>query len=74
MHDETIRYSGQPVALVVAETFEMIRYAASLVRVAYEEEPHKTDLEARLSEARDPDIMNPLKPLPPKPRGDARKA
>lgn len=76
LHDETIKYSGQPVALVVAETFEVARYAASLVRVAYEEEPHETDLEAHLAEARDPEpgIMNLLKPLPPKPRGDAGNA
>ncbi|HEY2635949.1 MAG TPA: xanthine dehydrogenase family protein molybdopterin-binding subunit, partial [Solirubrobacteraceae bacterium] len=37
---ERIHYAGQDVALVVAETFEQARYAASLVRVAYaEEEP-----------------------------------
>ena len=76
MYDETIKYSGQPVALVVAETFEIARYAASLVRVEYKQEPHETDLEAHLSEARNPEpgLMNLVKPLPPKPRGDARKA
>ena len=42
--DERIVYSGQPIALVVAEDFEIARYAASLVRVAYEAERHETDL------------------------------
>ena len=44
LYDDKIQYSGQPVALVVAETFELARYAASLVRVEYEREPHVTDL------------------------------
>ena len=33
LRDDRIMFSGQPVALVVAETFELARYAASLVRV-----------------------------------------
>ena len=36
LYDDKIVYSGQPVALVVAESFELARYAASLVRVEYE--------------------------------------
>ncbi len=76
LHDAEIKYSGQPIALVVAETFEVARYAATLVRVTYDQTHHETDLEAHLSEARNPEagIMNLLKPLPPKPRGDAQKA
>ena len=76
LYDNRIKYSGQPVALVVAETFEMARYAVSLIKVTYEEEAHETDLEAHLSEARDPEpgLMNFVKPLPPKPRGDANAA
>ena len=34
--DATIHYSAQPIALAVAETFELARYAASLVEVEYE--------------------------------------
>ena len=76
LHDAQIKYSGQPVALVVAETFELARYAASLVKVVYNAEPSETDLEAHLSEARDPKWgpANLLKPLPPKPRGDSKRA
>ena len=34
-----IEYAGQPLAVVVADTHERARYAATLVRVAYEERP-----------------------------------
>ncbi|WP_051698109.1 xanthine dehydrogenase family protein molybdopterin-binding subunit [Streptomyces albus] len=36
LQDERVRYEGQPVALVLAESVEQARYAASLVRVSYE--------------------------------------
>ncbi|QJW89613.1 xanthine dehydrogenase family protein molybdopterin-binding subunit [Spirosoma taeanense] len=76
LYDAEIKYSGQPVALVVGETFEVARYAATLVRITYEEDKHETNLEAHLPEAREPkpSVMNLLKPLPPKPRGDSKKA
>ena len=75
LHDATITYSGQPIALVVAETFELARYAASLVRVEYKEDTHETDLEANLHKARKPKhgIVDLLKPPPPPPRGDFEK-
>jgi xanthine dehydrogenase YagR molybdenum-binding subunit len=47
LYDGQIRFSGQPVALVVAEEFEIARFAASLVRVEYEREAHVTDFEAQ---------------------------
>ena len=47
LYDAEIHFSAQPVALVVADTLELARYAASLVRVEYEPEPHATDLEAQ---------------------------
>ena len=37
-------FSGQPIALVLAETWEAARFAASLVRVDYREEKPTTDL------------------------------
>ena len=52
LYDDQILFSGQPVALVVAEEFEIARFAASLVRVEYEEEPHATDFEAERDRAR----------------------
>ncbi len=44
LYDDKIKFNGQPIALVVAETSEIARYAASLVRVEYDEEPHVTDI------------------------------
>src|SRR5215470_6772796 len=43
LYDNRIYFSGQPVALVIAEQFEIARFAASLVRVEYEQQPHVTD-------------------------------
>ena len=66
-------YSGQPIALVVAEDFGVANYAASLVRIEYEVETHRTDLNLARNDAY----------VPPKkrfgmsvasPRGDARGA
>jgi xanthine dehydrogenase YagR molybdenum-binding subunit len=71
---DEIRYSGQPVALVVAETFELARYAASLVRVEYKVEPHETDLALVRGNAYEPRTKrNGIVP-PAKPRGDAAAA
>jgi xanthine dehydrogenase YagR molybdenum-binding subunit len=44
LHNEAILFSGQPIAVVVAETFEQARYAASLVKVTYDKEQSETDL------------------------------
>src|SRR5437660_2967855 len=40
LYNDRIFFSGQPVALVVAEEFEIARFAASLVRIEYEPEAH----------------------------------
>jgi xanthine dehydrogenase YagR molybdenum-binding subunit len=68
-----IMFSGQPIALVVAENFELARYAASLVQVEYEPEPHNTDLTQKRSEAYDPRPREGIDP-PAKPRGNPEKA
>jgi xanthine dehydrogenase YagR molybdenum-binding subunit len=47
LYDDKILFSGQPVAMVVAEEFEIARFAASLIRVEYERKPHVTDFEAQ---------------------------
>lgn len=76
LYNNEIKYNGQPIALVVAETFELARYAATLVHVIYEIEPHETNLKEKQEKAREPKagFLNLLKPLPPKPRGEAGKA
>ncbi|GEP01643.1 xanthine dehydrogenase family protein molybdopterin-binding subunit [Methylobacterium haplocladii] len=74
LYDETIAFSGQPVALVVAEDFDTARYAASLVRVSYEAETPHTDLEAQAGSSYDPpEKRDGIKP-PPEPWGDAGSA
>ena len=74
LHDAEVRYSGQPVALVVAETFEAARYAASLVRVDYAVEAHDTRLLANLHRAYDPSRLKAGFSPPPSEKGDARAA
>ncbi len=67
LYDERIWFSGQPVALVIAEEPEVARFAASLVRVEYRQEPHVTDLHSEKDKA----VALPVgKPSgPPNPRG-----
>jgi len=43
---EEVAFRGQYVAAVIADTLEAARYAASLVRVSYDEEPHDVELRA----------------------------
>ena len=50
-YDDTIQFSMQPVALVIAETFELARYAASRLNVEYEQVSTETDLERMLGDA-----------------------
>jgi xanthine dehydrogenase YagR molybdenum-binding subunit len=72
LYDNRIMFNGQPIALVIAETSEVARFAASLVRVEYEQEAHVTDV------FRQRDVASPVPPptspleavfAPPKPRG-----
>jgi xanthine dehydrogenase YagR molybdenum-binding subunit len=67
LYDDRILFTGQPVALVLAEDWETARVAASQVRIEYEKEPHVTDLHAERGRALAIDV-------PDKPRGDAEKA
>lgn len=74
LHDDRIQYSGQPVALVVAQTYELARYAASLVRVSYAAEGHETDLLRARERSRPPDPRKVGFSPPPPPKGDADAA
>ena len=51
LHDNLVRHNGQHIGVVIAETFEQATYAADLVRIAYEEEPAATSIEAALAHA-----------------------
>jgi xanthine dehydrogenase YagR molybdenum-binding subunit len=67
LYDEKIHFNHQPIALVLAEEWEIAQFAASLVRIEYEAEAHSSDLHARLDKA-------VVIEKPEKPRGDAAKA
>jgi xanthine dehydrogenase YagR molybdenum-binding subunit len=77
LYDSRIMFNGQPIALVVAETSEISRFAASLVRVEYETDAHITDVYRR-REAAIPvnPPANPIEALftPPKTRGRPEQA
>ncbi len=77
LYDGKILFDGQPVAVVVAETSEAARYAASLVQVEYEKQPHATDIYGERDAA--VPIKTPTSPLeaafsPPKRRGNPEQA
>jgi xanthine dehydrogenase YagR molybdenum-binding subunit len=73
LYDGNIAFNGQPVALVLADSSEVARSAAALVRVEYAPEAHATDLERERANAFS--LSNDAFALTPaKPRGDAAKA
>jgi xanthine dehydrogenase YagR molybdenum-binding subunit len=76
LYDDEIKFSAQPVALVVAETFELARFASTLIDITYEEADHDTDLLVNLEKAHKPKsgLASLLKPPPPKPKGDFKQA
>lgn len=68
--DDRVMFSGQPIAVVLAETFEAARFAASLVDVTYEQETHNVDFTLSLLEKFDPKKKRGTF-HPPKNHGDA---
>jgi len=73
LYDERIHFSGQPIALVIAEDSETARFAASLVRVTYEQEAFVTDAHRERDKAIALKIgETPFSP--PNPRGSAETA
>ena len=56
--DDRVRHWGEPVAFVVAESFEAARAAADLVRIKYEAEVARFGLEANLDRAYAPETIN----------------
>lgn len=49
-YTDKIFYNGQPIAIVVANTFERATYAASLVKATYAKETFNTDFEKALKD------------------------
>jgi len=74
LHDAEIMFSQQPVALVIAETFELARYAASVLKVEYDVADFNTALEVATPKAFDaPKGKTGFLP-PPKAKGDVDAA
>jgi xanthine dehydrogenase YagR molybdenum-binding subunit len=53
-YDNEIFYYDQPIALVIADTYERVLHAARLVKAQYEKAAHQTHLEANLAKAKTP--------------------
>ena len=73
LYNDQILFAGQPIALVVAEEFEVARFAATLVEIEYESEEAITDIDTQIGKAYEP----PKKRFPgwdPGPRGNVDKA
>ena len=58
LNSADVHHYGEPVALVVAETFEQAQAAAYLINVEYTTEPGKFDFAASMSEAYAPKKIN----------------
>ena len=67
LYDDRIMFSGQPIALVLAEEWEIARYAASLVHIEYEKQAFVTDVYKQRDQAF-------VVKKPDKPHGDAGRA
>ncbi len=75
LYTDKILFSGQPIALVVAETYEQARFAARLVKAAYAAEKSATDTLNLLEKAYEPPPDNPQNPPKgPKIRGNPQQA
>ncbi|HEY5801917.1 MAG TPA: xanthine dehydrogenase family protein molybdopterin-binding subunit [Burkholderiaceae bacterium] len=74
LYDDKIVYSGQPVALVLATSFEAARCASVLVHVEYAQEAHETDLRAHLARAYEPRKLKAGFEEPPPEKGNAHDA
>lgn len=74
LRDREIYFSGQPIALVVAEELEIARYAATLVHVEYQTEAHVTDLLDQRDRAYRPPEARGEIGVVAEPRGDAGRA
>src|SRR5688500_8692136 len=68
LQSDRIYFNNQPIALIVAETYEQARHAARLVKATYNAEKHVTDTEAVRAQARVPGQGGP------KPRGNPEQA
>jgi xanthine dehydrogenase YagR molybdenum-binding subunit len=65
LQDDVVRFNGQAIAIIVAETLEQAEYAASLVRTEYLSETPRLDFTGGLERAEAPAVgLLPNSPLP----------
>jgi len=70
LYDDKIIYNGQPIGLVVADTFETARYASTLIKVEYKKnDGASTNIKDHLENATSEDVDDV-----PEPRGNASEA
>ncbi len=71
-YDNKVYFNGQPIAVVIADTFERATYAAHLVRAQYTVDEHLTDFGKNLEKGVLPASAkkNPKSPLADYDRGD----
>lgn len=53
-YDNEIFYYDQPIALVIADTYERVLHAAQLVKAKYDKGTHQTELETNLDKSKIP--------------------
>ncbi|MBA3636517.1 MAG: xanthine dehydrogenase family protein molybdopterin-binding subunit [Actinomycetota bacterium] len=58
LQSDEVAFRGQYIGAVIAETFEVARHAAGLVRVVYDEEPHDVELRPDRDDLYAPDQLN----------------
>ncbi|RXF75545.1 xanthine dehydrogenase family protein molybdopterin-binding subunit [Hansschlegelia zhihuaiae] len=71
LRNDKVLYSGQAIALVIADSHENARHAASLVTAEFEVETPTVDVADARSTAYEPPVPRDGIPPPPPPRGDA---
>ncbi|WP_046245382.1 xanthine dehydrogenase family protein molybdopterin-binding subunit [Hymenobacter terrenus] len=71
--DDKVRFNDQPIAVVVADTYERARFAAGLVKAQYVQEKHQTDMTVGTRQAFQPTQArkNPKSPVADYQRGRA---
>ncbi len=74
LESDRILFDGQPIALVVARSFEAARDAADLVRVEYERDEPRTDIMVEQEKSYVPPEPRREAFVPIAPRGDAEAA
>ncbi len=54
LQEKEVFYNGQPIAVVIADSLDHARYAASLLKVSYKQQPAELNFHGRLNEGRPP--------------------